>query len=176
MRPMDMQRKDMGPMDMGPMDMEPMDMGPMEREPRICDYEDSAYRTDFWEGQGREYEDLAERIALRHLLPPAGDRLIDFYDRFEQVVLLDYSRSLLRQALARLGRDGRFVYVAASFYAMPFVDSAFDTAMMVRVMHHVEKVPALLDEVGRILAGDGAYVLEFASKRHLKAILRYALR
>jgi ubiquinone/menaquinone biosynthesis C-methylase UbiE len=157
----------------------------MEHEPRICDYEDSAYRTDFWEGQGREYEDLVERIALRHLLPQAGRRLIDigagfgrlceFYDCFEQVILLDYSRSLLRQAQARLGRDGRLVYVVASFYAMPFADGAFDTAMMVRVMHHVENVPALLGEVGRILADDGTYVLEFASKRHLKAILRYAL-
>jgi ubiquinone/menaquinone biosynthesis C-methylase UbiE len=157
----------------------------MEREPRLCDYGDSSYRTDFWEGQGREYEDLAERIALRHLLPPAGRRLIDigagfgrleeFYGGYEQVVLLDYSRSMLRQAQERLGRSGRFVYVAASFYAMPFVGSAFDAAMMVRVIHHAEDVPALLREMARILAGDGAFVLEFASKRHLKSIFRYAL-
>jgi hypothetical protein len=30
---------------------------------RICDYEGSRYRYDFWEGKGREYEDMAERIA-----------------------------------------------------------------------------------------------------------------
>jgi uncharacterized protein YbaR (Trm112 family) len=59
---------------------------------------------------------------------------------------------------------------------MPFVEGALDTAMMVRVMHHVEDVPALLGEVARVLRGQGAYVLEFASKRHLKAILRYGLR
>ena len=157
----------------------------MDHDPRICDYEDSAYRTDFWEGQGREYEDLAERIALRRLLPATGRRLIDigggfgrladFYDGYEQVVLLDYSRSLLRHAQARLGRSGRIIYVAASFYTMPFVAGTFDTAMMVRVIHHVEDVPALLAEVARILAGSGRYVLEFANKRHLKAILRYAL-
>jgi ubiquinone/menaquinone biosynthesis C-methylase UbiE/uncharacterized protein YbaR (Trm112 family) len=158
----------------------------MDGGPRICDYENSDYRTDFWEGQGREYEDLAERIALRRLLPPAGCRLMDigagfgrlseFYDGYEQVVLLDYSRSLLRQARARLGDDGRILYVAASFYAMPFADGAFDAAMMVRVIHHVEDVPALLGQVARILAGSGTYVLEFASKRHLKSILRHALR
>jgi ubiquinone/menaquinone biosynthesis C-methylase UbiE len=158
----------------------------MEHERRVCDYEDSSYRTDFWEGQGREYEDLAERIALRRLLPPMGRRLIDigggfgrlseFYGGYDQVVLLDYSRSLLRQAQERLGRGDHLVYVAANFYAMPFVDRSFDGAMMVRVMHHVEEVPALLDEVARILTGDGVYVLEFASKRHLKAILRYAFR
>jgi ubiquinone/menaquinone biosynthesis C-methylase UbiE len=158
----------------------------MDPEPRVCDYEGSSYRTDFWVGQGREYEDLAERIALGHLLPPSGQRLLDigagfgrlsqFYDGYEQVVLLDYSRSLLRQAQARLGRDRRIFYVAASFYTMPFVRGAFDAAMMVRVMHHVADVPGLLDQVARALLGGGSFVLEFASKRHLKAMLRYALR
>lgn len=158
----------------------------MDREPRVCDYEGSSYRTDFWDGQGREYEDLAERIALRHLLPPRGGRLLDigagfgrlseFYRGYAQIVLLDYSLTLLRQAQARLGRGPRILYVAASFYSMPFVEGSFDTAMMVRVMHHVEDVPSLLGEVFRILTPEGDYVLEFASKRHLKAILRYAIR
>jgi ubiquinone/menaquinone biosynthesis C-methylase UbiE/uncharacterized protein YbaR (Trm112 family) len=158
----------------------------MDDRPRICDYEGSSYRTDFWEGQGREYEDLAERIALRHLLPHRGRRLLDigagfgrlseFYGGYDQVVMLDYSRSLLRQAQSRLGRDGRILYVASDFYSMPFLDSSFDSVMMVRVMHHVEQVPRLLREVARILASSGTYVLEFASKRHLKAALRYALR
>jgi hypothetical protein len=35
-------------------------MRAMDHGPRICSYEDSTYRTDFWEGQGREYEDLAD--------------------------------------------------------------------------------------------------------------------
>jgi ubiquinone/menaquinone biosynthesis C-methylase UbiE len=158
----------------------------MGQEHRICDYEESSYKTDFWEGKGREYEDLAERIALRHMLPPPGQRLIDigpgfgrlseFYEGYDQVILLDYSRSLLRQAQERLGRSERFVYVAANFYTMPFQAGVVDTAMMVRVMHHVEDVPTLLHEVGRVLDDDGTFVLEFASKRHLKAILRYALR
>jgi ubiquinone/menaquinone biosynthesis C-methylase UbiE len=158
----------------------------MAGEKRICSYEDSEYRTDFWEGQGREYEDLAERIALRRLLPQGGRRLIDvgagfgrlseFYDRFDQVVLLDYSRSLLQEAQVRLGRDSRYVYVAASFYAMPFAPGSFDTAMMVRVMHHVEDVPSLLAEMARVLVGDGTYVLEHANKLNLKAILRYLIR
>jgi ubiquinone/menaquinone biosynthesis C-methylase UbiE/uncharacterized protein YbaR (Trm112 family) len=158
----------------------------MGHEPRICDYEGSGYRSDFWEGQGREYEDLAERIALRRLLPRDGHclmdigagfgRLSEFYRGYDQVVLLDYSRSLLRQAQARLGRHSHIRYVAANFYAMPFADDAFDTVMMVRVMHHVEDVPALLGEVARTLTSGGSYVVEFASKRHLKAIFRYALR
>lgn len=158
----------------------------MTESRRVCDYEESSYRTDFWEGQGREYEDLAERRALRRLLPLQGHRLLDvgagfgrlseFYGGYEQVVLLDYSLSLLRQARARLGDGPEKVYVAADFYTMPFAPASFDAAMMVRVMHHVEDVPGLLGEVARVLAGGSTFVLEHASKRHLKSILRYAAR
>ena len=129
----------------------------MDGDRRICNYEGTDYHRDFWEGQGRDYEDLAERIALRRLLPRAGRRVIDlgagfgrlaeFYAGYEQVVLLDYSQSLLRQAQARLGRDGRILYVTANLYALPFANGAFDTAMMVRVVHHVEDVPAALSEI-----------------------------
>ncbi len=151
----------------------------------ICDYEGSSYRTDFWEGRGREYEDLAERLALRKLLPPAGarlveigagfGRLVDLYDGYQQVVLLDYSKSMLRQAQDRLGRGGKYIYVAADLYAMPFVDSLFDTTVTVRVLHHVQNIPAAFQEIQRVLKPGGAYVLEYANKRHLKAVLRYLL-
>ena len=151
----------------------------------ICDYEGSTYRTDFWEGRGREYEHLAERIALRKLLPPAGarlveigagfGRLVDLYDGYQQVVLLDYSKSMLRQAQERLGRSGKYIYVAADLYAMPFVDSLLDTTVTVRVLHHVQNIPAAFQEIQRVLRPGGVYVLEYANKRHLKAMLRYLL-
>ncbi len=151
----------------------------------ICDYEGSSYRTDFWEGQGREYEDVAERIALRKLLPPAGarlmeigagfGRLVDLYHGYQQVVLLDYSKSMLRQAQDHLGRGGKYIYVAADLYGMPFVDSVFDTTVTVRVLHHVQNIPAAFQEIQRVLKPGGVYVLEYANKRHLKAVLRYLL-
>ena len=152
---------------------------------KICDYEGSSYCTDFWEGQGREYEDLAERMAIRKLLPSAGARLVeigagfgrlaDLYDGYQQVVLLDYSKSMLRQAQHHLGRGGKYVYVAADLYAVPFVDSLFDTTVTVRVLHHVQNIPAAFQEIQRVLKGGGVYVLEYANKRHLKAVLRYLL-
>ncbi len=136
--------------------------------------------------RGRAYEDLAERIALRKLLPPAGRRLVEFgaafgrladlYDGYEQVLLLDYSRSLLRQAQARLGVGGRFIYVAANLYKLPLAAGVVDTAVMVRVMHHLADVPAALAQIRRTVAPGGAFVAEYASKRHLKSIARYALR
>jgi SAM-dependent methyltransferase len=154
--------------------------------PPVCDYEGSDYRQRFWEGQGRSYEDRVERIALRQLLPPGGDTLIDLgagfgrlaaeYTGYRQVVLFDYSRSLLREAQQLLGDEPRFLFVAGNWYNMPFVSGLFDTMVQVRTLHHAADVPALFAELARIARPGGDYVLEFASKRNLKAILRYLLR
>ncbi|HIC87799.1 MAG TPA: class I SAM-dependent methyltransferase [Anaerolineae bacterium] len=159
---------------------------PDQAHPAVCDYEGSRYRTDFWEKQDRQYEDLAERIALRKLLPPRGTRLVEIgagfgrlaslYENYEEVVLLDYAVSMLREAKARLGDDPRIIYVAADVYLLPFVEQLFDTVVMVRVMHHLQDVPRALREIRRILAGNGVFICEYANKRNLKAIGRYLLR
>jgi ubiquinone/menaquinone biosynthesis C-methylase UbiE len=161
-----------------------------ESAPQICNYEDSAYRTEFW-GQGRAYEDAAERAALRHLLPSRGKRLIDIgggygrlvplYDDYDEVVLFDYAMSQLRQGQELWGSAGpegrpRYVYVAGDFYNLPFAPNAFDTVVMVRALHHAADAPSVLRGVSEILVPGGIFVLEFANKRNLKAILRYLLR
>jgi SAM-dependent methyltransferase len=148
---------------------------PHDDTPPICNYEDSTYRTDFWEGQGREYEDLAERWALRRLLPPAGRRLLDIgagfgrlaglYGGYDQVILLDYSRSQLAYARQNLG-DERFIYVAADVYHLHPATSAVDTTVMVRVLHHLADVPAAFAQLARVTRPQGNLVLEFANKRH----------
>ncbi len=155
----------------------------MTETPPVCDYEGSDYRTRFWENQGRDYEDLAERIALRRLMPPHGGtlieigagfgRLADEYVGYDKVVLFDYSRSLLREAQAHLGDDPRFIYVAGNWYNMPFVAGLFDTLVQIRTLHHAADAPALFRQLARIAKPGGDYVLEFANKRNLKAILRY---
>lgn len=158
--------------------------------PPICNYEGSRYRTEFWVPE-RAYEDGAERAALRALLPSAGrllieigagfGRLADLYSGYERVVLLDYARSQLLQARERLGDAGpggkpRYIYILGDFYRLPFAPGLFDTVVMVRTLHHAADAPAVLRNVANILAPGGTFVLEFASKRHFKAIMRYALR
>ncbi len=152
----------------------------------ICDYEGTSYRARFWEGQGREYEDLAERIALRKLLPPHGRRLLeigagfgrlaDLYAGYEQVILLDYAKSGLIEAQAHLGRADRFIYVAADIYRLPLRPAICDTVVVVRVLHHLVDVPAALRGIAAVLRPGGTYVLEYANKRNLKAVARFLLR
>jgi SAM-dependent methyltransferase len=156
----------------------------MKQSPRICDYEGSTYRSDFWEDADRRFEDGAERLALRSLLPAPGGRLVeigagfgrlvDEYAGYRQVILLDYAKSMLQDARDRLG--DRYVYVCADLYHLPFATGALDTVVQVRVLHHVEHVPAAFAEVSRVLAAGGSYVLEFANKRNLKAMARFVSR
>jgi len=157
-----------------------------DQHPPICDYEGSDYQTRFWDQGGREYEDRAEAVALRRLLPRRGDLLLEVgagagrntprYRGYARVVLMDYSLTQMQQAQERLGRDPRYVYVAADVYRLPFVDSLFDGATMIRVLHHLAEPLLALRQIRRVLQSKGIFILEYANKQNLKAILRYLLR
>ena len=159
---------------------------PEEIRPPVCDYEGSDYQTRFWEKGGREYEDRCEAIALRRLLPKTGRLLLELgagagrntrrYGGFERVVLLDYSRTQLKQAKDRLGQSDRYIYVAADIYRLPFIDSLFDAATMIRTLHHMAEAPAALRQVSQTLRPGAAFILEYANKRNIKAILRYLFK
>ncbi len=152
--------------------------------PPVIDYEGSGYRTDFWEGQGRQYEDAAERLALLDLMPAQGRRIVelgagfgrlaDLYTGYDQVVLFDYSRTLLQEAAATWGHDPRFVFVAGNLYELPLATGAADTVVMVRVMHHLADVPRALAQIRRVMHRGSVAVLEYANKRNLKALARWA--
>ena len=152
----------------------------------MCDYEGSEYQTQFWEQGGREYEDQVEAIALRRLLPAGGELLLEVgagagrntprYNGFQRVVLLDYSRTQLAQAQERLGVDERYIYVAGDVYRLPFVPGLFDAATMIRTLHHMADAQRALGQVRQTLQPGAVFILEYANKHNLKAILRYALR
>lgn len=155
-------------------------------QPPVCDYEGSTYQTTFWEQGGRDYEDRVEAIALRRLLPRRGKRLLEVgagagrntprYQGFEQIVLFDYSRTQLEQAQAQLGKSERFIYVVGDVYRLPFGDATFDAATMIRTLHHIAEPARALGQVRASLAAGSTFILEFANKRNLKAILRWLLR
>lgn len=154
--------------------------------PPVCNYEGSDYQSSFWEHGGRQYEDAVEAVALRRLLPPGGKRLLELgagagrntprYNGFEQITLLDYSLTQLQQAQARLGKNPRYRYVAADIYHLPFTDGLFDTATMIRTLHHMADAPHALGQVRRVMRPGSPFILEFANKLNLKAILRYLFR
>jgi len=154
--------------------------------PPVCNYEGSDYQTSFWDEGGRAYEDAVEAVALQRLLPKSGRLMLELgagagrntprYSGYERVVLVDYSRTQLEQAKSRLGDQHKYVYVAADIYRLPFVNQLFDGATMIRTLHHMADAPLALGQVNRVIQPGGTFILEYASKLNLKAILRYALK
>src|SRR5512140_2897697 len=153
----------------------------------ICNYEGSDYQDSFWERGGRAYEDAAEAVALHRLLPPGGKRLLELgagagrntarYQGFQEIVLLDYSRTQLQQARKRLGDTGpdgaQLRYVAADIYSLPFVSGLFDVATMIRTLHHMIEPRRALSQVRLVLQLNAVFILEYANKQNLKSVLRY---
>jgi Methyltransferase domain len=88
---------------------------------------------------------------------------------------VDYSRTQLEQAQQRLGKSEKYIYVAADVYRLPFISGLFDAATMIRVLHHMADAPKALGQVKNVLGPDGVFILEYANKLNLKAILRYLL-
>jgi ubiquinone/menaquinone biosynthesis C-methylase UbiE len=154
--------------------------------PPVCSYEGSDYQTSFWEKGGRAYEDACEAIALKRLLPPSGEHLLELgagagrntprYHGYKRITLLDYSRTQLEQAREKLGDSPRYRYIAADIYHLPFAEGVFGGATMIRTLHHMADAPLALAQVERSLQPGAAFILEYANKRNIKSILRYLLR
>jgi SAM-dependent methyltransferase len=145
---------------------------------------DLSYRDAFW--AHREYEDRVDRLALRALLPPGGDhlvdlgagfgRLIDEYGGYDRVTLVDASSAMLAAAAERAADDPRIALIRADVNRLPFADGSFDTIVAVRLLVHLADPRPLFDEVRRVLRPGGAFVVEFPNRRHVLAMIRRLTR
>jgi len=146
-----------------------------------ADYNGYDYE-EYWREHDRAYEDAADRMAIRRLLPEkmknfadiggGYGRLADEYlPRAEKVTIFDYSKTELQQAKDKYG--DRISTQSGSIYELPFEDGTFDGLMMVRVSHHLEDLEAALRELYRILTPGGTLVIEIANKKTLPKMLRH---
>jgi len=156
------------------------------KTPPVIDYEGSDYQDIFWEEGNRAYEDAAEEIALKRLLPPGRGRLLELgagagrnthrYKGFKHITLLDYSTTQLQRAIERLGVNEKYRYVAADVYHLPFAPGVFAATTMIRTIHHLADPELALSQVNGCLFNGAAFILEFANKRNIKSIARYWLK
>lgn len=156
------------------------------KTPPIIDYEGSDYQESFWENGNRAYEDAAEALALKRLLPPGSGHLLELgagagrnthrYLGFDQITLLDYSTTQLHQAKDRLGENRKYRYVAADVYHLPFAPGVFSAATMIRTLHHLADPLIALKDINSCLIDNAVFILEFANKRNIKSVIRYAIR
>ena len=148
----------------------------------ISDYNGYDYKKEFWENVDREYEDQADRMAIRKLLPKRMEKFADigggygrlageYLKRARKAYIFDYSKTELKQAKDTYG--DKIETKAGDIYELPFKDDELDGLMMVRVTHHLDNLNKALAELYRILKPGGVAVIEVANKRTLPKIVRF---
>lgn len=148
----------------------------------ISDYNGYDYKKIFWEDADRKYEDAADRMAIRRLLPKQMDQFVDiaggygrlaneYLSRAKSATLFDYSKTELAQAHELYG--DQLKTQAGDIYSLPFKDNTFDALMMIRATHHFKDMQKVSDELYRILKPGGIAVIEVANKRTLPRMVRY---
>ena len=148
----------------------------------IADYNGYDYKKIFWEDADRKYEDAADRLAIRKLLPKKMKNFVDiaggygrladeYLKRAEKSTLFDYSKTELAQAKEKYG--DKINVKAGDIYSLPFKDEEFDSLMMIRATHHFKDMRTVISELYRILEPGGIAVIEVANKRTLPRIARY---
>lgn len=147
-----------------------------------ADYNGYDYKKIFWDDADREYEDQADRLAIRRLLPKHMDNFVDvaggygrlakeYLDRAKKATIFDYSKTELKQAKAEFG--DKIATKSGDIYNMPFKDNTFDALLMVRATHHLADLPKAVSELYRVLKPGGVAVIEVANKRTLPKMFRY---
>jgi ubiquinone/menaquinone biosynthesis C-methylase UbiE len=139
----------------------------------------------FWTDSDRDYEDMADRMAIRKLLPTTMESFVDigggygrlaneYLARSKKVTIFDYSKTELKQAKEKYG--DRIETKAGDIYDLPFKDESFDGMLMVRVSHHLIQFPAAVKEFYRVLKPGGTFVIEIANKKTLPKKVKYIFR
>jgi 2-polyprenyl-3-methyl-5-hydroxy-6-metoxy-1,4-benzoquinol methylase len=146
-------------------------------------YEGVDYR-EFWNVLRRRKLDELEHAIVRKLLPNSGRRIIDvgcgygrlaecYLDRFQQVIMVDGSMSLLRQAVEKT--RGQAIYIASDVTHLPFRTSSFDAVLMIRVFHHIADSGACFFELHRLLCNDGRFVFSYKNEQHALNVIQWLI-
>ncbi|MBP5205044.1 class I SAM-dependent methyltransferase [Candidatus Saccharibacteria bacterium] len=153
-----------------------------EKKKVISDYNGYDNKKIFWEDADRKYEDMADRMAIRKLLPKDMRKFVDiaggygrladeYIPRAKDATLFDYSQTELDQAKEQYGK--KLHTVQGDIYNLPFKDGEFSTLLMVRATHHFKDMDKVLAELYRILEPGGIAVIEVANKKTLPRMMRY---
>lgn len=147
-------------------------------------YEDIQYN-EYWNEMDKQKLSELEQSIVSELLPPFGRRLIDigcgygrladcYINRFETIVMFDGSLSLLRAA--QTASKEKAIYILGDINHLPFRPSAFDSALMIRVFHHIDDLPACLKSARNILCGGGNLIMNYSNKRNAYRIIKFLLK
>ena len=140
----------------------------------------------YW--QTREYENQADKMALRKLLKliPKKGKIIDigagfgrltpiYASLFNHCLLIEPSGKLLKGAKKFCQKYSNVDFQKSFVEKLPVEDESSDVALMIRVAHHLADLEKMIAEIKRVLKPGGFFILEFANKMHFKNRLRAVL-
>lgn len=140
----------------------------------------------YWEG--RQYEHLAEEIAINRLLrgktfKTAVDigggygRLSILLESYaDKVTLAEPSQQQLDLAKDFLKDHPEVDRQLMQADDLKFKDGSVDLVTMIRVMHHLPDPSAEFKEIARVLSVEGCAIIEVANYAHFRNRLRYLSR
>lgn len=140
----------------------------------------------YWEG--RDYEDAAERMAIkrlvegkhfRHAVDVGGGfgRLCIFLENYaDKVTLAEPSQQQLDIAKDYLKDHREIDRKLLQAADLKFPDGSVDLLTTIRIWHHVPDPAQEFKEIARVLSDDGYFIMEFANYTHFRNRVKYALK
>lgn len=155
---------------------------------KVTDYDFFGYDyANYW--SNRRYENEAEKILLTKIFRnKSGNWFLDiggsygrlsstYYKKYTNPIILDYSlQTLIKNKDILKSKYPNIQLIAANAYKLPFKESTFDGALMVRVLHHIEKPSTYFEELHRVMNRNSFYIQEFANKVHLISSLKAIIK
>jgi ubiquinone/menaquinone biosynthesis C-methylase UbiE len=142
----------------------------------------------YWEG--RKYEHEAEIVAIKSFLEniPSIKRVVEigagfgrltssYIYRANKVALVDPSSRLLKLARKQF-KQKKVDFIQSTIENLPkkIRANSADVVILVRVLHHIDDVDKAFLIAEKILSKNGYFMLEFANKRHSKAMISQFIR
>ena len=140
----------------------------------------------YWDG--RQYEHLAEVVAIKKLLRGKhfkkavdvgggyGRLSVLLTDYADEVTLAEPSQQQLDIAKDYLKDHPEINRQLMQADDLKFADGSVDLLTMIRVMHHLPDPTAEFAEIARVLSDDGVAIIEVANYLHMRNRLKHLAR
>lgn len=140
----------------------------------------------YWDG--RDYEDAAERMAIkrllgakhfRHAVDVGGGygRLCVFLENYaDKVTLAEPSQQQLDIAKDFLKDHKEIDRKLLQAADLKFADGSIDLLTTIRIWHHMPDPARELKEIARVLSDDGYFIMEFANYAHFRNRIKHLLK